>query len=174
MAFDHLDPAHRRYVSYIDKSREYYQAQGYQRAYRWAANVTAPFTPPTKPLSACTVGVVTTTSHHLDDGDDHSPSSSGPAPAKTTFAVPSDPPPSRMFTGDLFWHKEATTTDDVESFLPLRHLAALADAGRIAAVSDRYYGVPTEYSQRRTAADQEQIATWCAEDGVDVVLLIPL
>ena len=28
--------SHRRSVSYIDKSRDYYQASGYERPYRWA------------------------------------------------------------------------------------------------------------------------------------------
>ena len=36
---------HRRVVSYIDKSREYYEASGYDQPYRWAAFDTVPFTP---------------------------------------------------------------------------------------------------------------------------------
>ena len=32
-----------RFVSYIDRSREYYAAQGYPMPYRWAENDDAPF-----------------------------------------------------------------------------------------------------------------------------------
>ena len=52
--------SHRSYVSYIDKSREYYAASGYERPYRWARYDDVPFSPLTKPLSQCRLGVVTT------------------------------------------------------------------------------------------------------------------
>lgn len=53
---------YRSFVSYIDKSRTYYKAQGYQQPYTWAVHDQAPFTPPPKPLSACRVGLATTAS----------------------------------------------------------------------------------------------------------------
>ena len=34
---------HRIFVSYIDKSREYYLAQGFTNPYRWASHGAAPF-----------------------------------------------------------------------------------------------------------------------------------
>ena len=42
---------HRSYVSYIDKSREYYQAHGYDKPYSWAHHDAVPFAPLTKPLA---------------------------------------------------------------------------------------------------------------------------
>jgi hypothetical protein len=48
------------FVSYIDRSPEYYAAQGYSQAYSWACHDDAPFTPLKKPLSRCRVGMVTT------------------------------------------------------------------------------------------------------------------
>ncbi len=51
---------HRSYVSYIDRSREYYAAQGYTRPYAWPHYDDVPFTPLQKPLAACRVGLVTT------------------------------------------------------------------------------------------------------------------
>ena len=42
---------YRSYVSYIDRSREYYAAQGYSQPYTWAHHDDAPFTPLKKPLS---------------------------------------------------------------------------------------------------------------------------
>ena len=38
--------AHRSYLSYIDKSREYYGAHGYPQPYQWAYNHEVAFTPP--------------------------------------------------------------------------------------------------------------------------------
>ncbi len=171
MAFDHLDPAYRRFVSYIDKSREYYEAHGYDQPYRWASNQTAPFTTPIKPLADARVAIVTTSSLPrpdvvVDPND--------PPLAKDCYHFPSEPTPAEMFTADLSWHKEATTTEDVESFLPLSHLRRAAQAGRIGSASPRFYGVPTEYSQRRTASDAIMIEQWCREDDVDVALLVPL
>ena len=52
------DPAYRAFVSYIDKSREFYAAQAYERPYRWARNDESPFTPLAKPLSESRLGLV--------------------------------------------------------------------------------------------------------------------
>jgi D-proline reductase (dithiol) PrdB len=63
----------------------------------------------------------------------------------------------------------------VESFLPLRQLAAAAQAGRIGSVSARFYGVPTEYSQGRTRReDAPAVLAMCREDQVDVALIAAL
>jgi hypothetical protein len=79
-----------------------------------------------------------------------------------------------MFTDDLSWDKQATHTDDPESFLPINTLTALAEDGKIGQLNHRFFGVPTEYSQRRTGLDAATIGEWCAEDQVDVALLVPL
>ena len=41
---EHLE-THRSFVSYIDRSREYYAAQGYPKAYAWPRYDEVPFTP---------------------------------------------------------------------------------------------------------------------------------
>lgn len=161
--------SHRTHVSYIDKSREYYEASGYDQPYRWAAFDAVPFTPLSRPLSESTVAVVTTSFLHHHDSQ-----FGAPATGKQVYAHPVDEVPGRMFTDDLSWDKVATHTDDTESFLPLAALSRLADDGRIGALNHRFFGVPTEYSQRKTGLDAEQIAAWCADDGVDVALLVPL
>ena len=53
-------------------------------------------------------------------------------------------------------------------------LRALAADGVIGSLNGRFFGVPTEYSQRKTALDADQVAAWCADDGVDIALLVPL
>lgn len=161
---------HRTQVSYIDKSREFYAAHGYTKAYEWAANDDAPFTPLPKPLSECRVGCVTTSYFLPDD---------------FVYTVPSDLPrlpyvASRTDTGQLknqylSWAKDETHTRDTNSYLPLERLDEYAAAGRIGSVSDRFYGLPTQFSHRQTLnRDAPRVINWLKEDDVDVALLVPL
>jgi len=160
---------HRSFQSYIDKSREYYRAQGYEQAYRWAGFDSVPFTPPATPLSEAKVAIVTTSFLHHHDS-----AFGAPATDKEVYHHPVDDVPERMFTDDLSWDKTATHTNDTESFLPVGSLRSLVDDGVIGELNHRFFGVPTEYSQRKTGLDADRIAEWCAEDGVDIALLVPL
>jgi len=161
---------YRSFVSYVDRSREYYAAQGYTQPYSWAFHSEVPFTPLRKPLTECRVGLVTTAGRMDVEG-----AIQGRQANKEPFAMSANPAPSRLFTADLFWDKNATHTDDVDSFLPLNRLAEYAANGLIGSVSPRFYGSPTEYSQRRTSKrTAPQILEWCREDGVDAVLLSAL
>jgi hypothetical protein len=153
--------SHRSFVSYIDKSRDFYAAQGYPQPYRWAGNSDAPFSLLSRPLSECRVAVVTTSK-----SPDHDVL--GP------YAAPSSPPPAAMETEHLSWHKEATHTNDLGSFLPLVHLEQLAADGIIGSASPRFAGIPTTYSQRRTAAWADDVLQTLTEDDVDLAVLIPL
>jgi hypothetical protein len=161
---------HRSFISYIDRSREYYAAQGYTKPYAWPHYEDVPFTPLQKPLTECRVGLVTTAGR---------PKPSDPVAAmlapRALYADPTDPPPQRLFTDDLFWDKKATHTKDVDCFLPVNRLREYAASGRIGSVSPRFYGVPTDYSQSRTLENYApQILEWCREDGLDAVLLSAL
>lgn len=154
---------HRRAVSYIDKSREFYAAHGYDQPYRWASFDTVPFEAwGDRNLSDARIGIVTT-AYPLDFDK-----------PKRAYAQSSAEVPDEMFTADLSWDKDATHTRDVGSFLPLAALDGLASTGVIGSVAPRFYGVPTDYSHRRTRADAEQIAAWAIEDGVDAMVLVPL
>lgn len=151
-----------RAVSYIDKSRKYYRAHGYEQPYRWATYSEVPFHLPETPLRDVNVGIVTTAFPI------------GAELAKVAYTQPSAPIPEQMFTDDLSWDKMATHTDDVGSFLPLAALERLVHAGVVARASARFYGVPTEYSHRRSHLDAEHIREWCLADGVDVAVLVPI
>jgi len=155
--------SHRSHVSYIDKSREYYGASGYERPYRWAHYEDVPFSRLTKPLSQSRIGVVTTA--------DRAP---GAAPrAKKLFTAPNSEG-RRLFT-EKSWDREATHTNDPETYLPLARLAEHVEAEHVGSLSPRFYGVPTDYSQRLTLEqDAPQVETWMREDGVDIALLVPL
>ena len=47
-------------VEYMDRTRRYYQAQGFERPYVWAHYQEVPFTPLAEPLAASTLTVITT------------------------------------------------------------------------------------------------------------------
>ena len=162
--------SYRSFVSYIDRSREYYAAQGYDKPYTWPHYDHVPFTPLRKPLSECRVGLVTTAGK---------PKPVDPMEAmmyrREMYAQPAIPPPTSLYTDDLFWDKKATHTQDVDSFLPVNRLAEHAREGRIGSASPRFYGVLTDYSQPRTIERYgPQILKWCREDGLDAVILVAL
>jgi hypothetical protein len=165
------DTAQRTFVSYIDRTREYYRAQGYEKPYRWARFREVPFARPAKPLSRCRATLITTASPWVGQQARDGVLRAG----KQVWSGFSAEPPERLYTDDLAWDKQATHTNDVESFLPLRQLAAFARAGRIGSVAPRFHGVPTDYSQRRTReVDAPEVLRRCREDAVEVALLVPL
>ena len=162
---------HRTFVSYLDRTREFYAAQGYDKPYGWACHGHAPFAPLPRPLSECTVTVVTSAS----PWHERAPVDGVLRGQKQVWSGDTDAIPERLYTDDLAWDKEATHTNDVDSFLPIRQLRALEREGRIGAVAPRFHGVPTDYSRRRTRElDAPEILRRCREDGVDVALLVPL
>ena len=161
---------HSAFVRYIDRTREYYEAQGFERPYRWAAHDDAPITPLSKPLSESTVALITT-------ANEPSPpdwKAGEPRPLRRVHSFSTDDPP-QLYTHDLSWHKLVTHTDDLQSFLPIQAVKELAREGRLGGIADRSHGVPTEYSQRRTIeGDAPEILRKLREDGADVAILVPL
>lgn len=153
--------SHRQFVSYIDKSRDYYAAQGYNPPYRWAREGDTPFAVLDKPLADARIGVVTTA--RLP----------GTEPDVNYFAA-SQPQPQAMETDHLSWHKTATNTDDVSTFLPLDHLTELVENRTVGSLNTRFFGVPTLYSPRRTEQHAAELVAWATSDKVDLMLLIPL
>ncbi len=166
-----MDPAERVFVSYIDRTREFYLAQGYEKPYRWAHFEAVPFVRLPKPLTECRLTLVMTASPHHDGP----PVDGVLRGAKAVWSGPMASPPERLYTDDLAWDKEATHTLDIESFLPIGRLQAFATEGRIHELARRFHGVPTDYSQRRTLEeDAPEILRRCREDGVDAALLVAL
>jgi len=166
-----VDRTHRTFLSYIDRTREFYQAQGYDRPYEWAFFADVPFAPLSKPLRESTLVLITTASSF----ERRPETSDGIVAPKEVSSGPMAAPPERLYTGDLAWDKEATHTEDLDSYFPVHRLQELVEAGRIGQLASRYHGVPTEYSQRRTMEeDAPEILRRCREDGADAAMLVPL
>jgi hypothetical protein len=162
---------HRSFISYIDRTREYYAALGYKKAYQWAHYEDVPFAGLAKPLAESRVTLITTASLAApSDARDGVLRGN-----KHVWSGETSKTPERLYTDDLAWDKENTHTDDVESFLPLAALRSFVEDGRIGSLTRRFHGVPTDYSQRRTIEeDAPEIISRCLEEATDIALLVPL
>ena len=153
-------------VEYMERTRDYYRAQGFERDYEWACARDVPFARLERPLAESTLGLVTTSMPFAL------------VPDRTHKEVCSSSvasPPERMYADDLAWDRQATHLDDLDSFLPVHRLAELSRQGRFARLAERFHCLPTEYSQRRTREiDAPEIERRLREDGADVALLVPL
>ena len=151
-------------VGYMERTRLYYRALGYKADYQWAHNETAPFTRLAKPLTEAHIALLTTASP-LDGSNKDAKG------WRHVWSAPVDPAPDALDTSDLAWDRETTHTNDRESFLPLA-AAALAREDRFAGLTPRFHGVPTEYSIRKTLAqDAPEVLARLREDGADAAIL---
>lgn len=152
-------------VPYMQRTREYYRAQGYAKDYQWAHHSSTPLHPLDKPLSGATVSVITTAMPDTEQG----------RAQRKVYASPCIPPPASMYTAELSWDKKTTHTNDVGSFLPLASLQEFVQEKLIGALDANFYSVPTEYSQRNTVEnDAPQILALCQKAQTDIALLVPL
>lgn len=152
-------------VSYMARTRRYYEAQGFESAYVWAHFEDVPFTPLAKPLAESKLAVVSTSALYDREATDPRYVASGSMLE----------PPARLYANDLAWAKNVTHMDDRGSYFPVEPLKAMVDDGRLGALSERFHCAPTEYSQRRTRdGDAPEILQRLGEDGADIALLVPL
>jgi len=162
------------HVRYIDKTRQYYLDQGYEKPYEWAHFDTVPFTRLSKPLADCRLSLVSTSDVAIkeDGGDgDHAKEMF----VGNVYSIPTDIPIERLHSRQEHFDKHATHLDDVDSYFPISRLREAAADGTIGGVADRLHGVYTAYSQRRTLeVDGPEVLKRCREDGVDAVLLTPV
>jgi len=157
------------HVRYIDKTREYYQGEGYDRPYRWAHFDHIPFTPLARPLAECRVGLITTSEMAIRGADRPVPEDD---PLRDPYWLPSDTPVDRLYSLKAAYDRYATTLDDVDAYLPLTRLREAVAEGRIAALAPRFAIAFSQYSQRKTLGlDAPKILEWLREDRVDVAVL---
>ncbi len=155
-------------VRYMERTRDYYRALGYPSDYVWAHFDDVPFARLDKPLSQARIGLVTTASPpDLGNRD-----ASG---QRRVWSEAISAAPAKLFTDNLAWDKESTHTDDRASFLPIEALQERMAEGMVGGLAERFHGVPTEYSQRKTMEiDAPQVLERLRADGADAALLSPL
>ena len=162
------------YVRYIEKTRQYYLSQGYDKPYQWAHFEDVPFTPLGKPLSECRVTLVSTSEISVRGGESNEDEAQMGI-VGGTYTIPSDLPAAQLYSPSRSFDQAATTLEDVDAFFPTTRLHEAVAAGRIGSLTARFHGVFNAYSQRRTRErDAPAVLECCREDGADVAILVPV
>jgi hypothetical protein len=159
-------------IPYIARTRDYYAALGYPAPYRWAEHAEVPFQALWKPLRESQVALVTTAALKRPGQGDQGPGApyNGAAKFFAVYAAPTEPEP-KLGINHVAIDFKHTRADDQGSFFPL---AALRRSDRIGGVAKRFYGVPTNRSQRVTRDEYAPaVLARCREDGVDAAILVP-
>ncbi len=152
-------------VPYMERTRNYYRALGYEKDYVWSHFADVPFARLAKPLAQARVALISTASPAQRDNVDA-------AGNKLVWSGNVAPPPPGLYTDNLAWDKESTHTDDRESYLPIEAADALAREGVFAGLAKRFHGVPTEYSHRKvTEQDAPEVLARLRADGADAAIL---
>jgi len=152
-------------VHYMERSRDYYAAHGYNTPYEWAHFDDIPFAPLNKPLAKSTTTIITTSM----------PTAKTARNQRELHLGDLNNPPSKLFTDGLAWDRDATHTNDLGSYFPVEELHKRRRTGEIGQLAQNYYCVPTRYSQRLTTQQEAPaIVASCLNDGVDIALLVPL
>ena len=162
-------------VPYMQRTRTYYQALGYERPYRWAQFAKVPFTPLAKPLAECRVALISTAAPYDPDKGDQGPWSAYNSAAKfyRIYTAPVDPEPDLRIS-HVGIDREHTSQEDMRSWLPLRQLQKAEAEGRIGALVPKIFGAPTNRSHRVTVAqDAPEMLDLLRETGADVAVLAP-
>lgn len=154
-------------VQYMERTRHYYRALGYEQDYVWAHNPDVPFAHLAIPVSEATVALVTTAGPpDRSNRDAHNRK-------QVWSGEVADPPAS--FDTDVAWDKESTHVDDRETFLPISAMQRLVSEGALGALSSRFHHAPTDYSQRKTnEVDAPQIYQRLRDDKVHAAVLSAL
>lgn len=156
-----------RPVGYMERTRLYYRALGYETDYVWSTYDDVPFARLRQPLTDAKVALLTTASPpDLSNRDD-----SG---RKHVWSGRIASPPETFVT-DVAWDRESTHTDDRESFLPIAAALELAKDGVFAGLTEHFIGVPTDYSQAKTiTSDAPEVLRRLRDDGAGAAVLSPL
>jgi hypothetical protein len=155
-------------VPYMDRTRLYYRALGYDSDYVWATFADVPFARLRKPLAGSTIALLTTASPPDRSNVDSDR-------VRHVWSGLVADPPERPFTDNVAWDKESTHTRDRGTYLPIEVATALAGEGVFAGLAAHFLGIPTEYSQRKTLeVDAPQVLSRLRDDGADAAILCPL
>lgn len=162
-------------VPYMERTRDWYLALGYRNPYRWAHYSSVPFQDLGKPLSEATVALITTAAPYQPDKGNQGPGAPYNASAKFY----------QVYTGDtandhdlrishVAIDRKHTSMEDSGSWFPLPALRERIRQDRIGRLAARFYGAPTNRSQRHTAeTDCPLILEYCRQDKVDAAILVP-
>lgn len=154
-------------VPYMARTRAYYRALGYDNDYAWAHFDEVPFMRPAKALGEMRIALVTTA------GPPDRSNRDAKGLKQVWWGEVAAPPAT--FDTDVAWDREATHTDDRETFLPIDAVMRLAQKGFIKGLARHFVGAPTGYSHRKSMEkDAPAILARIREDGADAAVLTAL
>jgi D-proline reductase (dithiol) PrdB len=168
-------PDHDVPIPYMQRTRDYYVALGFTTPYRWAHYAEVPFTPLTKPLAQARLALITTAAPYQPGVGDQGPGAKYNAAAKfyTVYTDSTDSIPDLRIS-HVGYDRKHSKAEDPNTWFPLRHLHDAVKAGRIGALTPRFYGSPTNRSQRVTIErDAPELLGLCREDAADAALIVP-
>lgn len=161
-------------IDYIERTRSYYEALGHA-PYLWAHFADVPFARLRRPLSQCSVALVTTAAPFNPAKGEQGPGAPYNAAAKffQVYSGPSASDPDLRIS-HIAIDRAHTTAEDKNSYFPLDALRRALERDRIGRIAARFHGLPTNRSQRTTIdADCVQLVRRVQEDEADAVILVP-
>jgi hypothetical protein len=167
-------PAPDEPIPYMQRTREYYRAIGYDTPYRWAHNSDTPFQPLKKPLAQSRVTIVTTAAPFNPAKGDQGPGAKYNGGAKFFQVYAGDTLREHdLRISHIAYDRMHSAAEDMNTWFPLPQLLRFAQKKRIE-VAKRFFGLPTNRSQRVTCeTDAPEILARCKEDKVDAAILVP-
>lgn len=165
------DPIH-----YIERTRAWYAALGFEKPYIWADNrdTPTPFCPLPKPLSDCRVAIITTAAPFDPSKGDQGPGALYNGSAKFFTSYRSDKRNADTRISHIAYDRNHTTAEDQRAWLPVDALENASIEGSIGTAGPFFYGAPTNRSQRITReTDAPALLSMLHEDNVDAAVLVP-
>lgn len=162
-------------IRYIDRTRRWYAALGFDTPYRWAENRDVPFTGLPRPLKNCRIALITTAALYDPEKGEQGPGAAynGAAKFYRTYRHRID---RRVDTriSHIAYDRDHTSAEDQASWLPLDALRRAEAAGRIGSLARHLHGAPTNRSRRITTdQDAPDILSAVRADGADAAILVP-
>ncbi|MEJ2088327.1 MAG: reductase, partial [Gammaproteobacteria bacterium] len=92
-------------VRYIDRTREYYLSQGYDKPYEWAHFDEVPFARLARPLAECRAALVSTSDVGVRSLDGNGRDKSDELLVGNAYCIPADTPAERLFSRQEHYDK---------------------------------------------------------------------
>lgn len=162
-------------IQYMQRTREYYLAIGYDTPYRWAHSIDTPFQPLIKPLARSRITIVTTAARFDPAKGDQGPGAAYNGSAKFFQVYDGDTAQDHdLRISHIAYDRKHTMATDSGTWFPLPRLRRLVAEGRIGEIAPRFFGAPTNRSHRVTVeTDAPEILARGKADGIDAAILVP-
>ena len=163
------------HVRYIDRTREDYLRQGYEKPYQWAQFDDVPFTPLKKPLSECRIGLLGTSEVAVKFDPETEEDPVIEEDFRGVYAIPTKVPTSKFYSRTKSFDQNATHLDDVNAYYPVDRMREAVADGRIASMPDWFYGAYNNYSQRKVMQEEAPKAlNFARRDELDAMIMVPV